>query len=104
MTVADHITAIKAWIDENPIRRKRAKIRASKENAAVFMGVALSSLKSWEVGAHRPTPPSMKRIALFLEVSEEEAQRIWDEWWEKRPGRSEITDQPLVGENGGRPY
>jgi DNA-binding transcriptional regulator YiaG len=95
VTTAQKVEAVKDWIAENPLRVKRESIGASKDHAAVLMGVAVSSIKTWEVGAHFPREAAMERIASFLEVSVDEARGLWEKWWNNRPGQSELTDDRL---------
>lgn len=103
MTMQQAVNAMKDWMEQNPLRKKRTALKASKDHAAVLMGVSMSTIKGWENGAHLPSQTSMERIAEFLEVSIDEAQRLWDDWWMSRPGRTKKTDERVVA-HGGRPF
>jgi transcriptional regulator with XRE-family HTH domain len=104
MTMAEKVVALKSWMEENPLRKKREEVKASKDHAAVLMGISVSTIKTWESGAHMPSQPSMKRIARFLELPVSGSRALWDAWWNSRPGQSELTDERLVTKKGGRPY
>lgn len=73
------------WIARNPLRAWRHRYGLSMMDGAVALGIGLSSVQSWEAGAHFPTDESMQTIAGVIGEDPDRLARKWRSWYEARP-------------------
>lgn len=77
--------AIRAWIEENPLRRWRRETNTTIMQAAVRMGVTITTIQKWEFGGMRPGPENLARMAGAMGQQEEALADAWDSWLSRRP-------------------
>lgn len=75
--------AIKEWIEENPLRKYRKEQGLAIMTMASLLGVGMSTIQTWESGAHMPRPESFAAIARVTGM--ENVRELWDEWLSKKP-------------------
>lgn len=78
------VDEIKDWIARNPLRQFRKQRGISMMKAAGMIGCGMSSIQSWENGAHLPTLESIERLAVVLGIAN--MPEVWTRWYHARPG------------------
>ncbi len=74
---------LKAWMEENPLRKFRSKNKLSIMKAASLIGVGMSTIQTWECGAHLPKPESFEAMANVTGI--ENIEQLWMEWLNRKP-------------------
>lgn len=72
-----------AWINENPLRKWRLEQKLSIMAVASMLGAGMSTIQTWESGAHWPNPESFDKIGSL--IGDEEIEVNWKAWTDNRP-------------------
>lgn len=76
-------TAYKTWIDENPLRKWRLENDLSIMAVASMLGAGMSTVQTWENGAHWPKPESFEKIGGL--IGDPNIEESWQAWLDSRP-------------------
>lgn len=74
---------MKKWIEENPLRKFRKKHGLSMMNLASLVGAGMSTIQTWESGAHLPKPESFEAMAKVTGI--DNIEQLWVQWLKQKP-------------------
>lgn len=71
------------WINENPLRKWRLEQGLSIMAVASMLGAGMSTVQTWESGAHWPKADSFDKIGGL--IGDDNIEENWKTWTENRP-------------------
>lgn len=74
---------MKKWIEANPLRKFRKEHGLSMMNLASMIGAGMSTIQTWESGAHLPKPESFEAMARV--TGKENIEQLWAQWLKQKP-------------------
>jgi predicted transcriptional regulator len=77
-----------AWINANPLRKWRLEQGLSMMAVASILGAGMSTVQTWETGAHWPKPDSFAKIGGL--IGDENIEESWKKWMDDQPAWVDI--------------
>jgi len=75
---------LKKWIEGNPLRKYRKEQGLSIMAIASMLGVGMSTVQTWESGAHWPKEENFDHMSSLM--GKTNVEQSWSKWLKSRPG------------------
>jgi DNA-binding transcriptional regulator YiaG len=81
---------LKSWIEANPLRKFRKEQGLSIMAIANMLGVGMSTIQTWESGAHWPKDENFDRMSAIMQKTN--LEQSWSKWLQSRPVWTNCTN------------
>lgn len=75
--------AVRAWVEQNPLRRWRKARGETLMGTAARLGVSMLTVQLWENGGMQPSEENLAKLAALLQNPK--LSQAWDSWLSQRP-------------------